>query len=109
MFSFFFSCIALFDFIVFPIFLKILGLLVDHFSPFISVSNKLLESILFTIFSKKIKLVKVVLQPFSETFLGPSLFSLSLKNFSMQDQVYNPTSPQASYIPSTSVLISEFA
>ena len=60
-----------FDFIVFPVLLKNLSLLVDHFPPVISVSNKLLESILFTVFSTKIKLVKVVFEPFFETLLGP--------------------------------------
>ena len=93
MFSFFFFCNALFNFIFFPVFLKKLCLLVDYFSPFVSVSNKLLKSILFTIFSIKIKLVQVVLEPFSETFFGPSLFVISLQDFSIQDQVWNAISP----------------
>ena len=52
------------------------------------------------------QLVQVVLEPFTENFLGSSLFVTSLFDFSMQDQVWNAISPQVRYMTSES--ISEF-
>ena len=44
--------------------------------------------------------MQVVLEPFSEKFLGLSLFATSLLDFSMQDHVWNVIFPHATYMTS---------